>query len=124
MRARRTKLRHLAGGLIAASVILWMLVAQPSGDAQPGGDFYRIVPHGVMAWSFGGVSIFVLIAFAAGFVRFWRNSGERLSAFLNPAALTRALKDVLTLHYLDGGGGGCSYPGEKQSQSRRWLLPP
>jgi citrate/tricarballylate utilization protein len=111
----------VASLLIAVSLSLWMLVAQPSGDTQPSGDFYRIVAHGVMAWSFGGVAILVWIAFAAGFVRFWRNSGERLSTFLNPAALTRALKDVLTLHYLDGGGGGCSYPGERQSQSRRWL---
>jgi citrate/tricarballylate utilization protein len=62
-----------------------------------------------------------LIAFAIGFARFWRRSGESLSSFLHPGALAQALKDVLTLHYLDGGGGGCTYPAAQQSQSRRWF---
>ncbi len=105
--------------VLAVCVVLAVLFASGAGPA--GGDFYRIVPHGVMVWLFGGVSMVVLIAFAAGFLRFWRNSGERLSAFANPGALTKALRDVLTLHYLDGGGGGCAYPGEQQSQSRRWF---
>lgn len=106
--------------IIAACLILSILLAI-GATGQTGGDFYRIVPHRVMVSAFGGVSIFVLLAFAAGFVRFWRNSGERLSAFLSPGALTKALGDVLTLRYLDGGGGGCTYPAERQSQSRRWL---
>jgi citrate/tricarballylate utilization protein len=73
-----------------------------------------VLSHGVLVLLFGGVSLFVLLAFAVGFARFWRDSGERLADFFNPAALARALRDVLTLHYLDGGGGGCA-------QSRRWL---
>jgi citrate/tricarballylate utilization protein len=113
----------VAACLVVAYLITIVLSAGGAGlfMAQPGGDFYRIVPHPVMAWSFGSVSVFVLIAFAAGFARFWRSSGERLSGLVNPGALTKALVDVLTLRYLDGGGGGCSYPGERQSQSRRWL---
>jgi citrate/tricarballylate utilization protein len=101
---------------IAASPILSILFANRSG-----GDFYQVVPHAVMVRVFGGVSLFVLIAFAVGFARFWRDSGERLAEFFSPGALMKALKDVFTLHYLDGGGGGCSYPNEQQSQSRRWL---
>jgi citrate/tricarballylate utilization protein len=104
--------------VIAICLILSTLVAS---STQPGGDFYRVVPHPVMVWSFGGVSLFVLVAFTVGFVRFWRDSGERLSAIANSAALMKALRDVLTLRYLDGGGGGCTYPGERQSQSRRWF---
>jgi len=106
--------------IIAACVILSVLLSG-GVPAQHGGDFYRVVPHAVMVWAFGSVSAFVLIAFCLGFVRFWRNSGERPREFLNPGALVKALRDMLTLHYLDGGGGGCSYPGERQSQSRRWL---
>ncbi len=106
--------------IIASCLILSLLLAIRT-TGQPGGDFYRVVPHRVMVSAFGGVSVFVLLAFTAGFVRFWRNSGEGLSALLSPGALTKALGDVLTLHYLDGGGGGCSYPAEQQSQSRRWL---
>jgi citrate/tricarballylate utilization protein len=96
--------------IVAACLIVSMLLA--GGVAvRHDADFYQIVPHQVMAWSFGGVSVFVLIAFVMGFVRFWRSSGERLGEFLNPGALTRALGDVLTLHYLDG----------PQSQVRRWF---
>jgi citrate/tricarballylate utilization protein len=104
----------------ASGTVVWLIIAvcsvvsvmlAGSATVQRGGDFYRIVPHQVMVWSFGGVSVFVLIAFAMGFVRFWHDSGERLTEFLNPGALITALKDVVTLHYLDG----------PQSQARRWL---
>ena len=113
-------------GAFANGTFVWLVIAACLTLAvifanRPGRDFYQIVPHGVMVWSFGSASIFVLIALTVGFVRFWRDSGERLSEFFNPGALTNALRDVFTLHYLDGGGGGCSYPGEQQSQSRRWL---
>jgi citrate/tricarballylate utilization protein len=106
--------------VIAACVALSTLLAIGS-TTHPGGDFYQVVSHRVMVSSFGGASIFVAVAFAVGFIRFWRDSGERLSEFFNPGALMKALGDVFTLHYLDGGGGGCSYPNERQSQSRRWL---
>jgi citrate/tricarballylate utilization protein len=106
--------------IIASCLILSILLATGT-TGHPGADFYRVVSHRVMVSAFGGVSVFVLLAFAAGFVRFWRNSGERLSAFVSPGALTKALGDVLTLRYLDGGGGGCTYPAEQQSRSRRWL---
>jgi citrate/tricarballylate utilization protein len=84
-------------------------------------SIHSVLSHGVLVGLFGGVSLFVLIAFAVGFARFWRDSRERLADFFNPGALATAFRDVLTLHYLDGGGGGCSYPTEQQSQSRRWL---
>jgi len=116
--------------IIAVSLALSILFGSGAAarhTGQPSGDFYRVVPHAVMAASFGGVSVFVLIVFAVGFVRFWRDSGERLSEFFNLGALAKALGDVLSLRYLDGGGAskkdriGCSYPAERQSQSRRWL---
>jgi citrate/tricarballylate utilization protein len=117
--------RVFANGIVAPVIIAACLIVSllfASGvTAQSGGDFYHVVPHAAMAWSFGGVSIFVLIAFAVGFVRFWRDSGERVSEFLNAGALAKALGDALTLRYLDGGGGGCSYPREWQSQSRRYF---
>jgi citrate/tricarballylate utilization protein len=96
--------------IVAVCLAVSMMLA--SGAAvERDADFYRIVPHRVMVWSFGGVSIFVLIAFAMGFVRFWHDSGERLAEFLNPGALIKGLRDVLTLHYLDG----------PNSQVRRWF---
>ena len=105
--------------MIAAALILGrMLVAAPP---DPSGDFYRFMPHEVMAALFGGVSLFVALALALGFVRFWRDMGESFADFTRPAALWSAAKDVLRLEYLDGKGAGCTYPGEERSQARRWF---
>jgi citrate/tricarballylate utilization protein len=109
--------------VLAASLVLSMLVAGRENlfSPQPGGDFYRVVPHPVMAYSFGGVAVFVFFAFVVGFIRFWRNAGESVAALSSPGAFVKALKDALTPRYLDGGGGGCTYPSDEQSQSRRWF---
>ncbi len=85
-------------------------------DAQ--GSFYAVIPHGAMVAVFGAVSLFVLAAFAAGFVRFWRDTGERDSAF-TPGPALGAVRDAVVLRYLDGGGDGCTYPDEKPSFARR-----
>jgi citrate/tricarballylate utilization protein len=89
--------------------------------AAPGGDFYQIAPHEVLVVSFGLVALFAALALLIGLVRFWRHSGEQVSDLLNPPTLLTAVKDVLRLKYLDGGGWGCAYPEEKSSQSRRWF---
>ena len=85
-------------------------------DAQ--GSFYAVIPHGAMVAVFGAVSLFVLAAFAVGFVRFWRDTGERDSAF-TPGPALGAVRDAVVLRYLDGGGDGCTYPDEKPSFARR-----
>lgn len=81
------------------------------------GTFYRAIPHSVMVITFGAVSIFVTIALAMGFLRFWRESGDTIL----PAAIQDAIRDALTLKYLNGGGEGCTYPDEHRSQARRWF---
>jgi citrate/tricarballylate utilization protein len=113
--AGRMSVLAIAGFTLAC--LAWLL----RGAAFRGSTFYAVVPHGSMIETFGFVSIAMLIGFAVLFVRFWRDSGERISTFLNPAALVQAAQDSLTLRYLDGGGGGCTYPEATQSQSRRWM---
>jgi len=103
---------------VAALVLGNDLVAAPPDSS---GDFYRYMPHGVMAGLFGGVSLFVALALAMGFVRFWRDMGESFTEFTRPDALWSALRDVLRLEYLHGKGAGCTYPGEERSQARRWF---
>jgi citrate/tricarballylate utilization protein len=71
-----------------------------------------------MVAAFGALSIFILVAMAAGVIRFWRGSGE---IPVTLSALRTALTDTLKLTYLDGGGAGCTYPGELPSQARRWF---
>ena len=89
--------------------------------AVAGGDFYKITPHEVLVLTFGAVGLFVAIALAVGLLRFWRDIGEQVPDLFNVPALSKAVKEVLRLKYLDGGGWGCAYPGEKSSQSRRWF---
>jgi citrate/tricarballylate utilization protein len=83
------------------------------------GAFYAVFPHKAMVAVFGAVSLFVLTAFGVGFVRFWRDTGERFSALVNPVSWWRAVIDILRLKNLDGGGEGCIYPDERPSVTRR-----
>lgn len=121
-----------ANGLVVSLVTALMLVGfifgvlQAAGSgilttAIPSGDIYKITPHEVLVSIFGAVGLFVVIALGVGLLRFWRSSGEQASDLFNVPALTKAVKEVLTLEYLDDGGWGCAYPGEKSSQSRRWF---
>ena len=105
--------------MIAATLVLGNSLVAAAPD--PAGDFYRFMPHAVMAGLFGGVSIFVALALVMGFIRFWRDMGETFTDFTRPDALWSALRDVLNLKYLNGKGAGCTYPGEERSQARRWF---
>ncbi len=109
---------------LVLALLLASLVSRPTGVLDPPvkpGDFYAVVPHGVMAWAFGLVSLLVVMALVGGFLRFWRESGEGLKTFAQPFALRAALADITKLEYLDGRGAGCTYPDAQQSQARRWF---
>lgn len=112
--------------LTVAMLIGFLLTASLAVGSQlwapvPSGDFYQIVPHEVMVLTFGAVFGFSVVALLIGFLRFWRDVGEPYSRLANPAALIKAVKDVLRLRNLDNGGVGCSYPGETSSESRKWF---
>ena len=107
------------------SLILFLAIST-TGDvlfeARNDADFYAVLPHGTMATLFGVTALFVLWALGAGFARFWRESGESFAALRQPVALASALKDAMTLRYLDGDSSvGCTYPGDQPSQVRRWF---
>ena len=113
----------LTAKCIALVLIFTALLTDPAklftaySDAQ--GSFYAVLPHNALVAVFGAVSVFVVIAFAMGFARFWPDSGEEVFEFLKPASLGHALHDAFTLKYLDGGGDGCTYPTERPSFTRR-----
>lgn len=86
-------------------------------DAQ--GSFYAVLPHSVMAGVFAVVFGFALLALAASFARFWRDTGEPVGGLLSPVPLRAATWDAAGLRYLDGGGDGCTYPDDKPSFARR-----
>ncbi len=105
--------------LLLASRLVGETLYAPHPDAS--GAFYALVPHAVMAWTFGVAGAFVLGALAIGFLRFWRASGEAFDGLVQPAALAGAVRDALTLRHLDGGGDGCTAPTGKASFARRRL---
>ncbi len=92
-----------------------------AAHADNAGAFYAVISHRTMALSFGVVGLFVAIALAMGFVRFWRDTGEKMGDFFRPGPLTESAGDALRLRYLAGGGEGCTYPGERPSHARRWF---
>jgi citrate/tricarballylate utilization protein len=116
--------------LIASAVVvpaLWLLtviaLAEPgvlfAPHADQEGAFYRVVPYGVMAGTFGAIAIVICLPFIVGLLRFWRDVGERPPPLLNRRALARAVSDAFTLRYLDGDGHGCAYPGDVPSRVRQ-----
>ena len=118
-------------GVAAAIVATLILTAAMAGAAlllggklfQPvaGGNFYALIPHGIMASAFGAVSGVVGLALLIGLVRFWRDAGESLTEFSKPFALREALRDIAGLTYLHAGGAGCPYPNEVNGHARKWL---
>ena len=114
----------LVTALCLAAVFLFTAwYAQPDrffsawSDSQ--GSFYAVLPHNVMAGVFGAVFAFVILAFIMGFTRFWPDMGEETREFLRAPSLSNAVSDAMGLRYLDGGGDGCTYPGDKPSFARR-----
>jgi citrate/tricarballylate utilization protein len=123
-------------GLVAGLTLL-MLVAtwamNPEGLRQPSGDFYAVVPHGVMVSLFGGVGIFVLVALGVGLRGFWREvqpspasatagpDGRFGSTRWSVADIRQALVDALTLRHLHTTGVDCTTAEDSRRPWRRWF---
>lgn len=103
--------------MAGASLLLGGKLFQPVA----GGNFYALIPHGIMATSFGTVSGLVLLSMLIGLIRFWRDVGEDLSEFAKPFALREALRDIAGLTYLHAGGAGCPYPNDVNGHARKWF---
>lgn len=118
-------------GLLVSSVTLvCIIVAIFAGIALDGGkgllsspgagQFYKVIPHGVMVVAFSALSLLVLLVFSIGFIRFWRETGEGFGALFRISTSARGLLDAFSLKYMSSAGAGCTYPGEERSMSRRW----
>lgn len=106
----------IGGGMLLAS---WLAGPGVFSVVSPEGDFYKVVPHNVMAGTFGIVSLFILVAIIVGGVRAWRDFGEPGREAANVVAWHDALKDAFTLKYLGGDGDGCATSDLRRSQGRR-----
>jgi citrate/tricarballylate utilization protein len=114
--------RAISVGAPWAAAVGLVIVAIVAG-ARRGGDanFYGVIPHDTMVAMFGAVFGFIIIVHGAGFLRFWRESGQGLARFFTSSALLKGLRDGFSLKNLDSHGTGCTYPDEGHSQARRWF---
>ena len=120
---RRNSLKMAAAVVGGSSAVLLALALVSGADvwpANPGGDFYRVIPHHLMVALFGITGLFVLLALAVGCVRFWRASNPAILQSRNPAIVS-GLWDALTLRYLHGSGADCTNAEEDRSPWRRWF---
>lgn len=109
-------------GTIALVLLLTVLLAGSSTvfAARSGaGSFYAVVPYAVMVSVASATVGFSLLALAMGGIRFWRGTGG--GSVVMARAFGTALRDVLTLRNLGGGGGGCNDIDERYSNRRRQL---
>lgn len=108
---------------IAMVLALTLAITAPGAltHAHPdsGGSFYALLPHGVLVTVFGLAFAFALASLVISALSFWVGTGEAPLGWASPPALGNATWDAAGLRYLDGGGDGCTYPGEKPSFARR-----
>ncbi len=85
------------------------------------GSFYRVLPYWAMVLPFSAVGLFILFSLGKGVVNLWRGTGGPALTRNDLSVFVRAAWDVLRLRYLEGGGGGCNYPDERFSMTRRYF---
>jgi citrate/tricarballylate utilization protein len=83
--------------------------------------FYKVIPYWFMVIPFSALAIYILINLLITGIKFWYETGGQLGELIDLRANSQAIKDVLQLKYLDGGGPGCNYPDDRFSMIRRWL---
>ena len=112
-------------GSFAVVLAAALRVANPAAiwPVDGAGNFYAVIPHGVMVGVFGSVSAFVIMAMGVGLTRFRRLLRETAVA---PApttwpSLARAVSDALTLRHLHRPDGDCVSAEETRRPWRRWF---
>ncbi|ADZ70960.1 tricarballylate utilization 4Fe-4S protein TcuB [Polymorphum gilvum] len=104
---------------VAGFILGFALWHDPSVLTGTSGEFYRLMPHNVMAGLFGAVALYALLAIVMGFLNFWRDIGAGSVSAASGLSIWQAVKDVASLRYLDGGGVGCYNADEKPTDNRR-----
>ena len=83
------------------------------------GAFYEVVPYAAMMIGGLALSFYVIAVWLGGGASFWSETRSVLQRPGGFAALATAVSAALGLRYLNGGGPGCFYPGDRPSSVRR-----
>jgi citrate/tricarballylate utilization protein len=125
---RRQSVNRAAATAVGLSAVLLALSVVAGVDiwpAHPVGDFYRVVPHGVMVALFGIAGGFATVALTIGYRRasksFVASGASRTFDRRLEGGGGRGLWDALTLRHLHGGGADCTNSEEQRSPWRRWF---
>ncbi|ABD07872.1 Citrate utilization protein B [Rhodopseudomonas palustris HaA2] len=109
--------------LIMLATLALVLMSRPPaalfGADDSEGAFYRVLPWSVMAGAAGASLLWAVGCIALATLRFWRAIAPDVPRGALLRALAPALRDIVTLRHLGGGGPGCNDIGERTSQRRR-----
>lgn len=109
-----------AGALVIFLVLTVLATGHLLNEPQStplAGNFYAIFPHNTLAWMFGIVFGYAIIALGIGVRKFWKEIGPGQPS---KEARAEAINDALTLKYLDGGHGeGCNDEDDRFTLRRR-----
>jgi citrate/tricarballylate utilization protein len=114
----------LAVASVLSAIVLALALVSGEGHVartDGRGDFYSVIPHGVMVSVFGGVFGFALMALAIGLQRFWRDMGGAASEPVSMRVMRTALRDALSLRHLHDAGADCTDAEETRTPWRRWF---
>jgi citrate/tricarballylate utilization protein len=109
-------------GLLLVLMLAATAAFGPHGLTGSGGtaDFYGIIPHPVLASTFGAVFLFILAAMSMAVRHYLKDTAGQFDASA-PGGLLAGLHDALSLKYLHGSGQGCSTAEDLRSPWRRWF---
>jgi len=102
---------------LALFLVLAIMMNGSLWHAPLAGNFYQVFPHNLMVSMFAPIFLFAVFAMGMGVRRFWKDvsPGRPMGE-----ATAEAVKNVLTLKYLDGGHGeGCNEADDRFTLWRR-----
>ena len=111
----------LAAGFSAIMLAAtWAMNGAALLERTPRGNFYAVVPHGVMVTLFGAAGLFVVVALGIALMRFWHDI-QRSGRPATASDAARGLRDALTLRHLHSTGIDCTSNEEERSPWRRYF---
>ncbi len=114
--------------LLSIFVVFLLTYIGKGGEAITGvhtgpKSFYQVIPYAAMLVPFTLLGLLVLVGFMRGIQNFWKETAAVVGRekVLDVKGNIQAIKDVMQLKYLEGGGHGCNYPDDEFSTIRRTM---
>jgi len=106
----------VVGGIVGITLAANGVEGMFTASNAPG-SFYEVIPWLAMLIPFSAITLLAVAIMVAAGLRFWRDTGR--GSDLQFRDVLRASIDAALLRNLEGGGPGCTYPGERPNHRRR-----